>query len=288
MFALNECAGARTSDAYGGNIVRKKRPPAPLVEIGGFPVNIRNPAHAVDSIIKRLSHPDSFLVCTLNLDHLVKLRAASNLAAAYARAEFVTADGFPIVTLSRLRGCRLLRTTGADLIKPLCAAAAQRRLSIFLMGSTFEVLRGSAHRLAASFPELDIAGVYAPPQNFSLQSATVDEAISVIQRSGARLCFLALGAPLQELFGLHAIDKTQGIAFLPIGAGLDFLTGAQVRCPPYLQNMNLEWAWRLARDPRRLSMRYLRCAILFAKLLTQESMSLLVGSRRYANRIPTR
>src|ERR1700733_1938633 len=102
--------------------------PPTLVEIDGQPVNVRNLSHAVTSIIARLSHPGSFLVCTLNLDHLVKLRKSGQLRQAYARAEIITPDGFPIVKLGDLRGCRLERTTGADLIEPLCAIATQRRL----------------------------------------------------------------------------------------------------------------------------------------------------------------
>lgn len=252
--------------------VASKPIPSSLVEIDKQPVNVRNLSHAVNAIIARLSHPGSFLVCTLNLDHLVKLRQSSTLRQAYARAEIVTADGFPIVTLGRLRGCRLERTTGADLIRPLCAIAAQRRLPIFLLGSTFEVLSESARRLLSSTPNLDIAGVYAPSQGFSVQSGEADEAIDLIQRSGARLCFLALGAPLQELFGLRAVDETYGVAFLPVGAGLDFLAGAQARCPSWLQRMNLEWAWRLTGDPRRLWLRYFRCAVLFAMLLSKEAI----------------
>jgi exopolysaccharide biosynthesis WecB/TagA/CpsF family protein len=253
--------------------------PPTLVEIDNQPVNVRNLSHAVSSIIARLSDPSSFLVCTLNLDHLVKLRKSTKLRQAYTRAEIITPDGFPIVTLGRLRGCRLERTTGSDLIEPLCAIATQRRLPIFLMGSTFAVLSESARRLLASYADLEIAGVYAPSQNFSVQSAEADEAVDLIRRSGARLCFLALGAPLQELFGLRVVDEISGVGFLPIGAGLDFLAGAQVRCPSWLQRMNLEWAWRLTRDPRRLWLRYFRCAVLFAMLLSKETIRRLGHAR---------
>jgi N-acetylglucosaminyldiphosphoundecaprenol N-acetyl-beta-D-mannosaminyltransferase len=282
MFAFKNNLSAR---AVGGGYFSSTRPltavPPTLVEIDGYPVNVRDQAHAVKSIIERLSHPGSFLVCTLNLDHLVKLRKSSKLRDAYTRAEIVTADGFPIVTLGGLLGCELRRTTGADLIEPLCAAAALRRLPIFLMGTTFAVLSKSARRLKASYPDLEIAGVYAPCQNFAVQSAAADEAVDLIERSGARLCFLALGAPLQELFGLRAIDEMSGVvAFLTIGAGLDFLAGAQVRCPPHLQKIKLEWAWRLTRDPHRLWLRYFQCARLFTKLLIKESISRLAGQKR--------
>ena len=136
------------NDRSRSTSLSESRPiPPTLVEIDSQLVNVRNLSHAVTSIIARLSHPGSFLVCTLNLDHLVKLRKSTKLRLAYARAEIITPDGFPIVTLGHLRGCHLERTPGADLIEPLCAIAAQRRLPIFLMGSTFAVLSKSARQV---------------------------------------------------------------------------------------------------------------------------------------------
>ena len=254
-----------------------------LVEIDGQSVNISDLPHAVQAVIERSYHRDLFLVCTLNLDHLVKLRRDSELRAAYQRAELVTADGFPIVTLARIKGRQLQRAAGSDLIEPLCAAAARRRLPVFFLGSTFSVLSASARRLAVSYPGLQVAGVYAPSENFAAWSSEADEAIALIRQCGGCLCFVALGAPLQEAFSLRAIDETSGVAFLPIGAGLDFLAGTQVRCPMFLQKLNFEWAWRLTNDPRRLWFRYYRCGILFVNLLIVTFLD--IGKRRLISRI---
>ena len=208
-----------------------------LVEIDGQSVNVFDLRHAVQAVIERSNYRDSFLVCTLNLDHLVKLRRDSELREAYARAELVTADGFPIVTLARIKGRQLQRAAGSDLIEPLCAAASGHQLPVFFLGSTFSVLSASARRLLASYPGLQIAGAYAPTADFTIWSADADEALALIRESGACLCFIALGAPLQEAFALRALDETSGVAFLPIGAGLDFLAGTQVRCPKLLQKL---------------------------------------------------
>jgi exopolysaccharide biosynthesis WecB/TagA/CpsF family protein len=256
--------------------------PPSLVEVDGQAVNVFDLAHAVELVTQMSARRHSFLVCTLNLDHLMKLRRDPEFRRAYARAALVTADGFPIVTLSRIRGCQLQRAAGSDFIEPLCAAAAQNDLPIFLVGSTFSVLSATARRLIASFPGLEIAGVYAPSSGFSILSPSADEALTLIRESGARLCFIALGAPLQEAFALRALDETAGVAFLPIGAGLDFLAGAQVRAPLLLQKMNLEWAWRLIKDPKRLWLRYVQCGFLFAELLLKEMWDAIV--RRLASR----
>jgi N-acetylglucosaminyldiphosphoundecaprenol N-acetyl-beta-D-mannosaminyltransferase len=245
------------------------RPP-PLMELDGQAINVSDLNQAVDLIIERLAYATSFLVLALNLDGLVKRRRSPELREAYARAEFVTADGFPIVALGHRRGCRLQRATGADLIEPLCAAAARRGLPVFFIGSTFPVLSASARRLITSCPGLQISGVYAPPPNFTIDSAFGEEAIALVRESGARLCFVALGAPLQERFALRALTVTSSVAFIAVGAGLDFLAGARARCPRILQRANLEWAWRLINEPRRLWLRYARCVVLLVELWLNE------------------
>lgn len=237
-----------------------------LFEIDGQAITTRNLADAVTAIMHRLREDLSFLVCTLNLDHLVKLRADPSFRKAYAKAEVVLADGFPIVTFACLNGVSLERAPGSDLIDPLCRAAAARRLPIYLFGTTLQALCAAGKKLQASIPGLEIAGVYAPPAKFQFDSDTADEAIAVIRQSGARICLVALGSPREVLFSARALDATTGIAFLAIGASLDFIAGTQTRCPKFLRRLNLEWAWRAASNPRRLAPRYAACAALYVKL----------------------
>jgi exopolysaccharide biosynthesis WecB/TagA/CpsF family protein len=244
------------------------RPPA-LFEIDGQAVNIASTEQAIAAIVDRLSQPSSFMVCTLNLDHLVKLRENPAFRRAYGKAAFVTADGFPIVTLARMDQVLLERTTGSDLVLPLCRAAAAHRIPVFLFGTTPEALSRAAQRLTRDVPDLDIRGSLAPPRDFSEHSAAGEEAIEAIARSGARICFIALGAPKQEIFAATAVDRTAGIAFVSVGGGLDFLAGLQKRSPPFLQRLNLEWAWRLGTDPVRLTGRYVKCGMLFLQLLVR-------------------
>lgn len=241
--------------------------PPPLAVIDGQFVNISGIRHFLDVLFEKLSDDRSFLVCTLNLDHLVKRRHIPEMREAYARADLVTADGFPIVILSRLNGSKVERAPGADLIEPLCKEAARWHFPVFFLGTTFQALCATARRLTVSYPELEICGVYAPPVGFDIHSELADEAVRLIRESRARLCFLALGAPLQEQFAVRALDETAGVGFLAIGASLDYLAGTQSRCPRFLRAMYLEWAWRLMSNPRRLWLRYVRCATLLVNLL---------------------
>ncbi len=76
----------------------------PSLTVDGITINVPSLPEAVSSIVSAAQHGDNFSVCTLNLDHVVQLQQHANFRAAYRRARFVTADGFPIVVLSRLMG----------------------------------------------------------------------------------------------------------------------------------------------------------------------------------------
>ena len=185
-------------------------------------------------------------VFTLNLDHVVKMRSDPAFRAAYARAGLITADGFPVVLAGSLQGIRFDRVAGSDLIAPICAEAARTAKSIFLFGSSPEVLFRASQILYARHPGLSIAGALAPPQGFSPTSEEARRCLETIGESGADLCFVALGAPKQELFADHAKQVLPTVSFVCIGAGLDFITGAQVRAPTWMQRAGMEWIWRVA------------------------------------------
>ena len=227
--------------------------------VDGIAINVLSLSEAVSSIVSAAQHGDNFSVCTLNLDHVVQLQQRADFRAAYRRARFVTADGFPIVLLSRLLGTPIKRTTGADLVEPLCQEARKKGLPIFLLGSNDHTLATTARRLSERFQGLQVAGTFAPGANFDPYSPEADLAVDRIRKSGARLCFVALGAPRQEVFAARCLDELEGTGLLCIGAALDFIAGTQSRAPVLTQKVGLEWAWRMLRNPRRLGPRYARC-----------------------------
>jgi len=244
---------------------------AALAKVDGWPINIATLDVAVSEIIGAAKNADSFSVVTLNVDHLVKLRHSKAFQNAYRNARFVTADGAPIAWLARRADKTVRRTTGADLVVPLAQEAAREGLPIYLFGTTDEVLGKAGTYLASHCSHtLDIAGTYSPPKGFNPESAEADAALEAIAASGARLCFLALGAPKQELLAARAIEKGLNIGFVSIGAALDFLAGEQVRAPKFFQDHGLEWSWRLITNPLRLGPRYASCALVLADVIMRD------------------
>jgi exopolysaccharide biosynthesis WecB/TagA/CpsF family protein len=229
-------------------------------------VNAATLDDAVRQTMSRVRAGRGFTLFTLNLDHLVKRREDASFRAAYARADIVTADGQPVVGLARRDGAELERTTGADLVLPLCAAAEAERVPVFLFGSSEESLDLARARLTARFPRLDVRGCESPPMGFDPRSEAALQAGRRIAASGARLCFVALGAPKQEIFADRMAHAAGGVGYVCIGAALDFISGGQTRAPVLFQRTGLEWAYRLLFNPARMWRRYARCALLYARL----------------------
>lgn len=238
-----------------------------LAYVDGQIISARDRTDLLRHVESSIDAGSGFTLYTLNMDHLVKRRQSAAFRALYARATFVTADGWPVVTLARRQDRAMERTAGADLVIPLCRLAARRALPVHFYGSRAEILEAAASKLAELCPGLEIAGREAPPFGFDPLSEAGRDATFRIAASGARLCFVALGAPKQEIFSDFARDIAPKVGFVCIGAGLDFIAGAQTRAPSALQRLRLEWAWRLASQPRRLGMRYIRCGLLFARLV---------------------
>lgn len=237
-------------------------------DVDGWTINIPCEEVAVRTIIDAArSREKGFTVFTLNLDHLVKLRREPEFRRAYKAARYVTADGAPVVRLGRRKWQGLKRTTGADMLVPVCLAAAEQGLSIFLFGTTDEVLKGTIERLkGATNGKLRIAGYASPPRNFDIYGDSANEYIARIIESECALCFVLLGAPKQEIFATRAVEQGAKSGFICVGAAADFISGKASRAPVMVQKAGLEWLWRLASDPTRLAARYTNCAILLAEL----------------------
>jgi exopolysaccharide biosynthesis WecB/TagA/CpsF family protein len=238
-------------------------------DAGRGPVTVTVPTREalLEDMRRRFEAREGFSVATLNLDHAVKLARDPAFCAAYAEHSHVTADGNPVVWLSRLAGqSDVALVPGSELIDPVAALAAEMDVPVALFGATDESLDAAARGLEARHPDIRIALTLAPPMGFDPESAEADAAIAKIGESGARLVFLALGAPKQERFAARAQSALPETGFLSIGAGLDFISGAQKRAPAWVRAIAMEWFWRMSSNPRRLAGRYAACMVALPRL----------------------
>lgn len=226
-------------------------------------------ASALAEVDLRLKQGRGFALATINLDHLVKLRRDPVFLAAYARQDIVVADGNPIVWLSRLAGRAVSLVPGSDLVLPLVQAAAASDRPLVLLGSTSDALEGAARTLQGRVPGMVVAALIAPPFGFDPAGQAGRAMLAQIAAVGPCLCLLALGAPKQEQFAALGRDLAPMAGFASIGAGVDFLSGHQVRAPEWVRKLAMEWVWRMLQSPRRLVPRYAACAAILPRQCVQ-------------------
>ncbi len=229
-------------------------------------INISDSSALLTNVAARLSARQGFSLATINLDHLVKLRRSASFRVAYAAQDMVVADGNPVVWLSRLAGDCVHLVPGSDVIVPLAAEAARAGASVALVGSTMAALKAAATALKKAVPGLDIALCIAPPMGFDVEGAEADALLKELANHNIGLCFLALGAPKQEILAAKGRLLAPGVGFASVGAGLDFLAGTQIRAPLFVRKLSLEWLWRMMQDPSRMIPRYMACAALLPVL----------------------
>jgi N-acetylglucosaminyldiphosphoundecaprenol N-acetyl-beta-D-mannosaminyltransferase len=172
-------------------------------------------------------------------------------------ADLVTPDGMPLVWGLRLLGCKgATRVYGPDLTPIVLARAAADGLPVGFYGGSPEVLEQFVHAMTARFPELKAAYAFSPPFR-PLTPAEDQQVVQEINSSGARILFVAIGNPRQELWMAAHRGKVQGV-MLGVGAAFDFLAGAKPQAPRWMMRIGTEWIFRLITEPRRLWKRYLK------------------------------
>lgn len=229
-------------------------------------VNTPSQSALMTIVLERLRAETGFAIATLNLDHLVKMRRFAAFRRAYKLQDLVVADGNPVVWLSRLAGRPVSLVPGSELVEPLAEMATREHIPVALLGATKQTLESAAAVLKGRHPGLDVAACLAPGQGFDANGEEAGRLIEDLRRSGARLTFLALGAPRQEMFAARCREALPEMGFVSIGAGLDFLAQTQRRAPVWMQRAALEWLWRMMSNPRRLASRYAWCALALPSL----------------------
>ncbi len=162
-------------------------------------VNVATRAALVARVEERFARHEGFALATVNLDHLGKLRTDAAFARAYDAQDFVVADGNPIVWLSRIAGQPVELLPGSDLVVPLCELAAKNGVRVGLVGSHDKALNDAREALCRRVPGLDVAYLNAPPYGFDPQGGAAETILQDLEAQEIGLCFLALGAPKQEV-----------------------------------------------------------------------------------------
>jgi N-acetylglucosaminyldiphosphoundecaprenol N-acetyl-beta-D-mannosaminyltransferase len=197
-------------------------------------------------------------VVTANAQFYVLAERDARFRQCLAEADYVCADGLPIVRMCNWLGAtEVERITGVDLIPLLCERAAELDLPVYLLGGRRGSAAASASLLMDRYQKLRVCGVGCPPKGFENSREVLAEVVRSIARAKPAIVFIAFGAPKQEYFIQEHIKPLGIPVAVGVGGSFELLAGVRRRAPGWAQAAGMEWAFRLAQEPRRLAKRYL-------------------------------
>ena len=169
-------------------------------------------------------------------------------------ADRVFADGIGLRIAGRMLGFALRdNVNGTDMFPLLCEAAAGSGRSLYLLGARPGIAAAAAEAMRRRFPGLMIAGA----RDGYFTANEEDAVIDAINRSGAAILLVALGAPRQEQWiARHRAGLAPPVA-MGVGGLFDFYSGRIRRAPPWMRETGLEWVYRLLQEPGRMWRRYI-------------------------------
>jgi N-acetylglucosaminyldiphosphoundecaprenol N-acetyl-beta-D-mannosaminyltransferase len=227
----------------------------------GLPVAATDYAGAVEWIMDHAAKADHAYALEAANTHVAALaRSDTSFGETMARFDLIVPDGMPLVWAinrqldpeKKLRD----RVYGPTLmLETLKATEGRPEFRHFLLGGRQSTLDKLRVVFAARFPGAAIAGMHSPPFG-EWPAGEFDRVCDMIRSSGANLIWVGLGCPKQEHWIASNKHRLPPGVYFGIGAAFAFHAGEVRQSPPVLQKLGLEWAYRLAMEPRRLFKRY--------------------------------
>jgi alpha-1,3-mannosyltransferase len=236
--------------------------------IGPVEVDVFDRDAAVNAILHSVEQCEPALVTFCNA-HTVNLARRNGAFCDILSRFLVLNDGVGVDLASRsLFGQAFPDNLNGTDFTPHLLGASPRPLSVFLVGSKPGVAESAGRYLEGRYPHLTVAGCrdgfFAPEEEAGI--------VRAIRDSGADLVLSAMGQPRQELWAARTaplIDRP----IICVGALLDFLAKQVPRAPSVVRRMRLEWAFRLAQEPRRLAGRYIIGNVTFLAGMVRQKLT---------------
>jgi N-acetylglucosaminyldiphosphoundecaprenol N-acetyl-beta-D-mannosaminyltransferase len=235
-------------------------------------IDMKQALARIDMLIRNPQPDAAAYVCVRDVNGVIACQSDARLQAIHEQAAMVTPDGMPIVWLGQRSGfTNVDRVYGPDLLLEICAVSKARGYRHYFYGGGPGVADLLATRLETRYPGLEVVGTFTPPYR-PLNPAEQLSVATAINASDANIVWVGLGSPKQEHWMAEMAHLLPGRLLIGVGAAFDFHAGLKRQAPRYIQRSGMEWAFRLATEPRRLWRRYLFNNTQFLSMLLHEQL----------------
>ncbi|HTX10748.1 MAG TPA: WecB/TagA/CpsF family glycosyltransferase [Solirubrobacteraceae bacterium] len=251
-------------------------------DVLGIPLAVTDYERALDWIDAMVAERQRGYLCACNVHTVTAAREDPELRAALLSAYALNVpDGQPLVwALNALRSSLRDRVYGPELMARAFARAMTNGHRFYLYGGRDQhALVQLGQNLRRRFPGVDIVGGYSPP----FRPLTAEERSAIaeeINASEADVVWVGIGVPKQEKWMAAMRPRLEAPVLVGVGAAFDFHAGLVPQAPPWLQGAGLEWAYRLAHEPRRLWRRYLRYNPRFVRAFARQLVARRTSGQR--------
>jgi N-acetylglucosaminyldiphosphoundecaprenol N-acetyl-beta-D-mannosaminyltransferase len=234
-------------------------PTLATIEVVGIPLGLIDYDDALEWIDATVAAHGRSYVCVCNVHAVMASAEDGELRSALLGSSLNVPDGQPLVWAINALGHSLAgRVYGPELMARACARAVETGQRFYLYGGRNQgALVQLALNLRQRYPGVKIVGGYSPPH----RPLTDEEQAAVVREingSRADVVWAGIGVPKQEKWMMAMRPLLDAPVLIGVGAAFDFHAGLVPQAPAWLQDSGLEWAYRLAHEPRRLWRRYLR------------------------------
>lgn len=215
-----------------------------LTKVLGLPIHLLEDYPSW--LAMRLQQKRGVHVITLNAEMAIEAEKNAPLTQIIRGSELVVPDGAGVVLYLRLRGKRIQRVPGIELAETLLQQAAEQGWSTFFYGGKPGVAEAAAQAWQRRSPGLTIAtqhGYVTPEEELEL--------LARLKREQPQLIYVGLGVPRQEFWIQKYRHLCPGSIWIGVGGSFDIWSGTKQRAPGWLRDNNLEWVYRLYKEPWR-------------------------------------
>jgi N-acetylglucosaminyldiphosphoundecaprenol N-acetyl-beta-D-mannosaminyltransferase len=276
---------APIDDAHALEGVAAAAVPPRSVEVLGIPLALTDYERTMDWMDATIASRGRGYVCVAAVHTVMVCREDPELREAVLNSDLTVPDGQPLVWAMNALGHDLSsRVYGPELMERYCERSALTGARIFLYGGRNQgALVQLALNLRRRFPGVKIVGGYSPPYRdltAEEEQAIVDE----INHSKADVVWVGIGVPKQEKWMAAFRDRLEAPVLVGVGAAFDFHAGLVPQAPDWMQRTALEWAYRLAHEPRRLWKRYAKYNPAFVAAFVSQYLRSRSSTRSHTSR----
>lgn len=215
------------------------------------------------------------VVFTPNVDHLIKLQYDRDFYEAYNTSTYRVCDSQILMYASKFLGTPLKeKISGSDLFPAFYMYHKDNeKIKIFLLGAAEGIAKKAQEKINQKIGREIVVEALSPSFGFEKNEEECEKIIDEINKSGATVLAIGVGAPKQEKWLVKYRSKLTHVKiFLAVGATIDFEAGCKARAPKWMSEVGIEWAYRLLSEPRRLWRRYLIEGLPFFRLILEQKL----------------